>query len=277
MLTVLFWNVARRPCEKFVANLARGHSVDILVLAECVDPTAVGVALGASGGTKLLAHHPTRTLCRVAVFSRFQPTEFAEVESFGRYCVHRLSGPNRLELLIVSAHALSGRNASLLEQEEELRAIRTRIAKIEDDPAHSHTRTLLIGDLNADPFDRRVTAAVGLHAVADRRIAEKQSRRVARQSYRFFFNPMWSFAGKQHPEPQGTYFYRKGKPDDRFWHTFDQVLLRPSLLPYFRDGDVSILRDDGAGTSFQTADGRPDKKVASDHFPILLKLAYPGV
>lgn len=277
MLTVLFWNLGRRPCETFCANLARRHSVDILVLAECVDSLAVGTSLRRIGTTRPLNHHPMANSCRVSVFSRFPPPEFSEVESAGRYAVLRLSRPPHPPLLLVAMHALSGRSASLLEQDEELRAIRGRVAEIEDQPSHAHTRTLLIGDLNADPFDRRVTAAIGLHAVGDRRIAEQGSRRIGGRAYRYFYNPMWGFLGRQHPDPRGTYFYRKGKPDDRFWHTFDQVLLRPSLLPYFSDGDVAILRDDGAGTSFQSADGRPNKKVASDHFPVLVRLTYPGV
>jgi len=155
-----------------------------------------------------------------------------------------------------------------------LRALARRVAEIED--ARGHSRTLLIGDLNADPFDRRVHAATGLHAEKTRRIAGKQSRKVQRVVYRFFYNPMWRFLGRQPPDPEGTYFRRKAEHTTRFWHVFDQVLLRPDLLPHFAEPDVHILRDDGT-TSFQKADGTPDKKVASDHFPVLIHLNYPGV
>ena len=57
---------------------------------------------------------------------------------------------------------------------------------------------------------------------------------------------------------------------NHFWNTFDQVLLRPSLFPYFdpasllvldRVADHPILRVDGVGG------------VLSDHLPIVIKLA----
>lgn len=218
--------------------------------------------------------HRTKNLSRVTVLSRFPGLEFQEVESTQRYTVHALLGVPRPELLVVSVHATSELRVKVTEQDEELRSLAKRVSEIEN--ARGHTRTLLIGDLNADPFDRRVQAAVGLHAEKSRTIAEKRSRRVKGVEYRFFHNPMWQFLGRQHPEPQGTYYHRKAEYDTRFWHMFDQVLLRPDLLPHFADSDVLILRDDGV-TSFQKADGTPDKKVASDHFPILIKLNYPGV
>ncbi len=49
----------------------------------------------------------------------------------------------------------------------------------------------------------------------------------------------------------------------------DQVLLRPSAIPWFED--VQILTQAG-DKPLHTKSGRPDKNAASDHFPILLTL-----
>lgn len=272
MLSVLFWNVMGRRIESLCANIVRRHGVDILALAECPHPPAVIRAVNQQMASRCFRWH--RTASRVCVFSRFPRLEFQEVVADQRYSIHALSGQNREELLFVSVHATSGLRVSEIEQETELRKLAERLASVET--ARGHTRTLLVGDLNADPYDRRVQAAIGLHAEKSRPIALQGSRRVRRVAYRFFYNPMWRFLGQQPPEPQGTYYRRKAEHATRFWHVFDQVLLRPALLPYFDDSDVSVLRDDGT-TSFQKSDGTPDKKVASDHYPILIKLAYPGV
>jgi hypothetical protein len=56
-----------------------------------------------------------------------------------------------------------------------------------------------------------------------------------------------------------------------FWNTFDQALIRPSLLRRFSDehfvvvtriGDMSLL-DEG---------GIPNREVASDHLPITVAI-----
>lgn len=275
MLTVLFWNVnGQRHCEPLCANLVRAHAVDILVVAECQRPTKTLGAINATSPPIPFRWVRTAEPCRVSVFTRFPRPEFMEVVSTTRYCVHALGGAARPELLLCSVHASSGLRESVEEQEEEVRALATRLAEIEQ--ARGHARTLVIGDLNADPFDRRVTDATHLHAVKSRDVAEEGSRVVKRKRYRYFYNPMWQFLGNQFPNPQGTYYRRKAVHNNRFWHVFDQALLRPDLLPYFTDSDISVLLNDGT-TAFQTARGIPDRKVASDHFPVLVKLSYPGV
>lgn len=56
------------------------------------------------------------------------------------------------------------------------------------------------------------------------------------------------------------------------WNMFDQVLIRPELLPYFRTKELEILTGDGE-TSFLTArSGVPGAQNGSDHLPIVFKL-----
>lgn len=274
MLSVLFWNLNGNRRESLIANLVRLHHVDVLVLAECQKPPEVLKALNKQPGGRQFHWHRTTHAGRVAVFSRFPALEFAEVASEQRYTVHALVKQGVDELLVVAVHAMSALRVNELEQTEELRHLAGRLAEIED--ARGHTRTLLIGDLNADPFDHRVQLTVGLNAVQSRAEATKVQRRVQRVDYRYFFNPMWQFHARQPPDPPGTYYQRKAEHANRLWYLFDQALLRPALLPYFTDSDVTILTGDGT-MSFQKSDGAPDKKVASDHFPILIHLNYPGV
>jgi hypothetical protein len=118
-----------------------------------------------------------------------------------------------------------------------------------------------------DPYSPGVVGARGLHAVPTRAIAAKGSRKVAGKEYRFFYNPMWSFFGDRSAGPAGTHFY-SGKHVSSYWHIYDQVLLRPSVVPKLHE--VRILDGDGE-TSFVTETGRP-RKSGSDHLPILVKL-----
>jgi hypothetical protein len=134
-----------------------------------------------------------------------------------------------------------------------------------------HQRTLLVGDLNMNPFEPGIVAASGLNATMDRRIAERRERTIAGRQYLFFYNPMWSLLGDASPGPPGTYYRNQTEHVAYFWHMFDQVLLRPALLPVFENADLKVLDTDGT-TSFLRGIGIPNEDVASDHLPLLFRL-----
>jgi len=74
----------------------------------------------------------------------------------------------------------------------------TRLARQigEAEQSLGHSRTLIIGDLNMNPFESGVVGAEALHGVADRRIAKKKFRSVQGEKRQFFYNPMWSYFGE---------------------------------------------------------------------------------
>jgi len=133
-----------------------------------------------------------------------------------------------------------------------------------------HQRTILVGDLNMNPFDAGVVAAQTLHAVMTRQLAGREERTVLGRSYRLFYNPMWSFFGDRTDGPPGTYYHRSSNPGDLFWNIYDQVLLRPSLMDTLVA--LEILTIDGQDDLLTKA-GLPDKARCSDHLPILFRLA----
>jgi hypothetical protein len=105
----------------------------------------------------------------------------------------------------------------------------------------------------------------------DRKIAMRGSRTILERRYPFFYNPMWGLLGDATEGPPGTYYFERAEHDMFFWNMFDQVLIRPDLLPYFRNEDLKILTEDGS-MSFLSRKGLPDASMASDHLPLLFKL-----
>ena len=136
--------------------------------------------------------------------------------------------------------------------------------------SYGHDRTLLVGDFNMNPFDYVMNMATGMNAMMTRKCVERGSRRLQKQDYPFFYNPMWAFFGDQSKGPAGTHFYRDASPITYFWNIFDQVLIRPALMDAFHN-DVEILTFDGEH-SLLTKRGRPSKARGSDHLPLLFRL-----
>lgn len=272
MLTVLFWNIGGFERADVCARLAHRHAVNVLLLAECTRPNRVLRTLNPTGFPAQYYHHRSQN-CRVTTFSTLSGPSLPVIEENRHYSIRRLTHPTSPELFLVSMHFPSKLRMNDEEQERLLRRFAERINELETRSLHS--RTLIIGDLNAHPYQRGVVSADGLHGVPTRMIASRRTRTVARQNYKMLYNPMWRFFGDGSPGPPGTYYRSRAEHDCTFWYMFDQVFLRPDLLPYFNDPDLEILTVDG-NDSFLFADGTPNRDVASDHLPVLIRLNYPG-
>ena len=135
----------------------------------------------------------------------------------------------------------------------------------------------MIGDLNAHPFQEGVYSADGLHAIMTRERAMKRQRVVGGNTYRYFYNPMWQFFGETPAGPPGTHYWSgSGTNAALFWYMLDQVLVRPVLLQHLPPDGVQIITHDGT-ISLARPHQKPNPDVGSDHFPILVRLNYPGV
>jgi len=77
----------------------------------------------------------------------------------------------------------------------------TRLARQigEAEQSLGHSRTLIIGDLNMNPFESGVVGAEALHGVADRRIAKKKFGRAALFWHLIFIRRVISVLVRQPP------------------------------------------------------------------------------
>ena len=269
-LTFLFWNIHRQPLTDSIVRLCHLHRVDVLMLAE--NRLVAGDLLLALNNKQNALYHYLPDNCRkISVFARYSHNVVQTVDATDRATVRAVNIPSQPEFLFVAVHLVDKQNYSTASQYAEARKLAERIRNVEEQ--RGHTRTLLVGDLNMNPFETGLVAADGFHAVMTRQIAEKQSRVVQSQSYPFFYNPMWNHFGDFHTSPPGTYYYARAEHNVYFWNMFDQVLLRKSLLPMFNNRKLQILQSDGH-ISFVTGEGTPDKSVASDHLPLLFQLTF---
>nr|WP_300013219.1 hypothetical protein [Methylovulum sp.] len=245
----------------------REFEVDVLMLAE----NALGVAevLAKLNTPEVADFHYNSGLCeRIAIFSKFKDRQIKPQFESTHISIRHLKPPNGADLLLVVVHLPSKLRQSNDSQAFEMPAIARDIIRMEYKVGHQ--RTVLVGDLNMNPFETGLIAANGLHATMARRIAEKKTRIVNGRSYPFFYNPMWSLLGDTSNRPSGSHYYHKSEQVSYFWHLFDQVLLRPDVLPMFQNENLKLI-DSVGDCSLLTRNGIPDKNI-SDHLPILFQL-----
>lgn len=270
MVTFLFWNLKRNDRRLALARMVKLHDIDVVMLAEC--PLGVAEVLRELNSAPGSGFHYNAGNCeKITVYSKFATHLVPPIHEESRMSIRHMKIPGAQDWLLAVVHLGSKLHNSDASQTIAATEISRSIVSTEKKIGHS--RTVLVGDLNMNPFEHGIVAASGLHATMDRRIAEKRGRMVERKVYPFFYNPMWSLLGDASPGPPGTYFSRQSQQLVYFWHMFDQVLLRPEVLPKFQNKDLMILDSDGT-SPFLKPSGVPDVDVASDHLPILFRLSF---
>ncbi|MCB0061231.1 MAG: endonuclease/exonuclease/phosphatase family protein [Caldilineaceae bacterium] len=269
MTKFLFWNVARRNLSYIVANLATQHNIDVILLAEfTADPSEMLWRLNQL--TSRPFDYAVSIGCeKIHVFTRFSRRFCPPVYETERLTVRHLRLPGLTDILVAAIHFPSKLNWNESSQVAESVKLATDIHHAEK--KIGHTRTIVVGDLNMNPFEAGMVNANGLHGVMTRAIAQKGSRVVQGERYTFFYNPMWNLMGSLPPDMPGTYYRASSEHNVYFWNTFDQVLVRPSLLAHFDERQLEILHRDG-DMLFLSKGGIPSKRIASDHLPIIFQL-----
>ena len=134
-----------------------------------------------------------------------------------------------------------------------------------------HEKVVIVGDFNANPFERLVTDAGYIHAIYDASIVEKMKHRVVyRKERQMFYNPMWNFLG-DFKSPKGTYYGESGKVEKFFWNIFDQVIISADTINAFDKESLEIITKSG-NVSFIEENEKPNAKLYSDHLPIYFSI-----
>jgi exonuclease III len=262
-MKLLFWNINRKPLASELKSLCDCYDVDILVLAEnTMQDAEILPVLNEDTDRVFIA--PFNPSAKISFYTRMHAFELVHDDSWGS--IRKITHPIGVEILLVAVHIPS----KLHSDEREQAAISTRIANVIDkrEQEQGHTLTIVMGDFNMNPFETGLVSADGFHGVMDKRVALKQSRTVLGQEKKFFYNPMWSRLGDASEGYPGTYYYNNGMIN-YFWNTFDQVLLRPSLLPYFSQNNLKVI-DEINGISL-ISKGKISNNF-SDHLPLVVKL-----
>lgn len=289
-VTFLFWNLrgnhkkslaARAPHLLTSMQRFAERGVHVFLFAEFgLDPATVTEAL-TSKKFGHFYHVPARSR-RVAIFSNIEGAVWSEryYDAISdRITVQEMQIGRALGILLIGAH-LDAPPLGLAARAEWARELAKDIRTIENDAGHS--RTVLAGDLNMNPFDAGLIETSALHAVMTKNLAKSVQDLSSRKDCLPFYNPMWSYfgdwsstaaAGEEMPERlAGTYFYRE--TNDRanhFWQVYDQVLVRPQLMDQLVRLDV--LGSDGV-ERLTSRSGRPRSASLSDHLPVSFTIEF---
>lgn len=266
MATFAFWNLRQQKLAQAVASLCRENAVDVLVLAESsLSETELLLTLNASSPSRTYVS-PFNASPKLQFFTAYPSDRITAIADFGGLSARLIRPPIGVEVLLIGVHLPS----KMFAKDAEQTIYATRVAEFirRAEKVAATTNSLLLGDFNMDPFEDGMVGADGIHGVMDQALARKIGRQVNGEDRNFFYNPMWSRLGDDSAGPPGTFYYPGGQLS-RFWHTFDQALLRPALLDYYSASGLKVITKVGSLDLLKS--GRIDRRV-SDHLPLTIEL-----
>lgn len=287
IVSFAFWNLRgkhakslakRRPAILRCLTQVAASGVNVCVFAEC--PFNAGEVVKALDAGANGAFYEVPSECsRIMVFSNLVSASWEERyadDLRDRFTVHEFQCDPLPGVLLVSAH-LEAPPLAAAGRAERARQVADSIRRVETDVGH--TRTVLVGDLNMNPFDDGLVQTTALHALMTRSLVRSAPKMKSRAGLTAFYNPMWSFLGDWRvgdgsasttASPGGTYYRGDGADlASHFWHVYDQVLLRSDLMDRLVGLEVpNVLGDE----RLVTKHGRPRIATFSDHLPLLFTI-----
>ncbi len=267
-LNCLFWNLNRKDRGELICDLVKERDIAVLILAETGEEPLLPQL---QERVEAEFFEPASEILRLKIIARNSSLLLKEVYAdTGKRLTMRSLLIDQKEILFAAVHLVSKQNWDDRDQAAEVCVLAHQIR--DQEKRRGHSRTILLGDLNMNPFDPGVVQATGFHAAMTKTTALSESRVVQGREYPFFYNPMWGFFGDRTPGPPGTHYYRGGHVSYD-WNIYDQVLIRPEAFPWFDDtieivtkvGEIDLLKKNG----------QPDPNVGSDHLPIIFGLKCP--
>ena len=268
-LRFLFWNTNRKNVNDAVTELALAKSPDLIFLAEySQNPADLLVKLNSPSSK----YHYIRGIAnfKLHLFSVIPPNFIDLIHEERDLSAWMLNLPNILRLNICGIHGRSKMSSKPEEQFQDSIYYSQAIQRFEE--SHKNDSTILFGDFNQNPYEAGLVSLMGYNAVMEERIAHK-CRTHHKKKMPFFYNPSWSLFGDLSPGPPGSYYYSNSGSLEQYWHIFDQLLMRPSLVPHFCKKTFHLISSVSNHT-LSKPDGTPNNLVYSDHFPLFFEFEF---
>ena len=267
-MNFLFWNIKRKSSFfDLICELVRDNSIGVLMLAEFPESKQQELE-------KMLRSHvgsyrylkPIKSKVKVEVFTNLPSSCLRIIEDGSRFSVVRYYSQNlNKNFNIFICHLISKVNNSEYNQSHGARELADAINRVEDH--FNSDLSIVCGDLNMNPFEEGMVGSSCFNAVMDKTIAMNLRRTVNEREFKMFYNPMWGLLGDNGRSiVSGTHFYNPHHHVQYFWNMFDQVLIRPEVIPYFSDKYLRILT--GTKSRSLLTVNHTMRTIYSDHLPI---------
>lgn len=262
-MNFLYWNTKKKDIFDAINEFIDQNEIDFIIISEPFSTSKAFLeAINDKRNHKFTI--PFSPINDPLIFVRMPNSSVIAKRDFSGLSIKHVVPPIGKDFILALVHLPSKLYFNIDDQSAYASEIIREIEQIEIELGHR--RTIVVGDFNMNPFENGMVNASGFHAIMDRRIVNKRSRKIKGIEKHYFYNPMWQQIGKKEGV-LGTFYYNASKPLNYYWHMFDQVLIRADMLDLFDDSKLSI-QTSSININLLSAEGIPNKIRYSDHLPI---------
>jgi len=167
-MRLLYWNLYGKNLVEHLAELVESRDIDVIITSENhASASKLPARLCSIGiGTFVEAWNFTEP---VKIFTRLPSSRVKNLQDEGRITARRIEPFVGMPFTLIALHGPSKKNRTDSDQAAWMsHTLRPFIEKVEHSEGHS--RTVLIGDFNANPFEESIIAARGIHGTSSRMI-----------------------------------------------------------------------------------------------------------
>lgn len=258
-MNLLYWNLKNNEnLEPLLRDCIIINAVDIVILSEYdgIDFVKLAALLKNqfSEVDELQVYKDIKILYRANINLSLSRAQY-------RYTIVKLL-QNGKSFLITGVHLPS--NLHRDGSGERKHIIRKIINDIVEEEAEEIYSSLIIGDMNANPFDGEMIEKDAFNSVLFKQIIRNQETvKYQNDVYRRFYNPIIEYINETNQD-YGSYYYSSG---NLYWYCFDQILVRKNLM----DDIKSFKYIKQIGNTHLLSRVRPKKEI-SDHLPLLVTI-----
>jgi len=256
-MNILFWNLNKNPITNHVVDCLIENNIDLALFSEYINIDFDEIEskteykhienVGGCNKITMLALPKIKMLVQ-AEYSRFILYSFLfnnkQYNVAGIHLEDRRNDPDG----VLRLSTIRDVTNSILEVEEKFYC----------------DNTLVIGDFNANPFDKELLQVDAFNAVLFKEIISRRDIKcINNKSYKRFYNPTLNFLSES-TKNYGSFYYNQSF-NTPIWNSFDQIIVRKPLMDLIEE--VCYLRKIGSKSLINSI--KPNKKI-SDHLPLIV-------
>lgn len=257
----LYWNLKSNPnLETIIKDCIIENEVDIALFSE-FDNVDFGILV------KILKNRyvvlDRLGICEKVIVLYKKTLSLSLIREQHRYLIAELNYSNR-KYLLTGVHLPSNNHSNSDDRKNEIRKIINDITSSETSNVFS---SIVIGDMNASPFDSEMIGKDAFNAVLFKDII-RQSETVTYQDedYRRFYNPIIDYIDETNKN-YGSYYYNLSSNSCLYWYCYDQLLVRKPLM----DDIIDYKYLKKINETNLIGNIKPISSI-SDHLPLLVNI-----
>ncbi len=263
-MNILYWNLKNNSnIEDILSQAILDNDVDIFLCSEFLNIDFNSMVAFLNNNYSILEGTENCEKVKV-VFKKGTLLNILRLQH--RYLSLRLNINNE-DIILVGVHLSSNPNSDSDTRKLEIRNIMTDIESDEEMifKGEQHS-TVVIGDMNASPFDSEMINKDSFNAVLFREIINESDTIIFKNTeYERFYNPALDYISESE-QSYGSFYYSSGI-GSLYWYCYDQVLLRKKLIDRF----VGMRYLKKVGETNLIKKVMPNKEI-SDHLPLLVNI-----